>query len=90
MTYQNEFPDFGTLDVTLPEGFIDTSWHNDVSPSFTRDNLLIWIDYKEPSDREFPETKRFTLCLLDPEGEYEKTLAHSDNWNIIVSAIDTL
>ncbi len=32
--YRYEFPDFGSLDVPIPEGFQDSSRHNDLSPSW--------------------------------------------------------
>lgn len=34
--YLREFPEFGLLDVKIPIGFEDISWHNDLSPSFRK------------------------------------------------------
>ena len=47
--YRKEFPNFGVLDIELPEGFTDVSWHNN------------WIDYLNERKRDFPECPRFTL-----------------------------
>src|SRR5690606_19746669 len=62
--YQVEFPRFGILDVQVPEGFCDTSWHNDVCPSFSKElpngNFLrIFIEYPDPAARETPDAARF-------------------------------
>ena len=35
-----EFPDFPVEDMpTLPEGWVDASWHNDACPSFVNEKL---------------------------------------------------
>ena len=67
--YMKEFPYFdnGTtfdalLDQLSPMGFIDVSWHNDVSPSIAlldkEDNqsITVWVDYKDRALRDWPET----------------------------------
>lgn len=52
MTYQTEFPHYDDT-LSLPEGWLDTSWHNDVCPSFENkiDGIVyrIWCDFKNPS-----------------------------------------
>jgi len=57
MGYKEEFPDY-VLDVQIPEGFEDCSWHNDVCPHWekilnkqTGERLELWIDYKEVEKR---------------------------------------
>lgn len=70
MTYKTEFPDF-ELDVEIPKGFNDVSWHNDVCPSFINRslNLCLWIDYADKSKSEFPNSPhRFQLTEIDEEG----------------------
>jgi hypothetical protein len=55
MTYKTEFPDFPDKDMPeIPAGFEDSSWHNDTCPSFSNPHLLIWIDYLDPEQREWP------------------------------------
>ncbi len=44
----------------------DTSWHNDVSPSFeTADgDIRLWVDHRDPAERETgEETPRFRVDL---------------------------
>lgn len=62
--YQAEFPDYPELDVWLPPGYVDTSWHNDTCPSFERTfagGLIarILIDYPDNDEREEPDNPRF-------------------------------
>jgi len=47
-------------------GFYDSSWGNDMCPSF-HDNasgLRFWIDYLE--DREIEENTRYEVCQYEP------------------------
>ena len=86
-SYTKEFPDFGPMDVVIPEGFKDTSWHNDICPSFSSATHKIWVDYANPTDRELEYQSRFTLCLIDADGEYIDTLTQSDDWTDILKAL---
>ncbi|WP_047308801.1 hypothetical protein [Rhodopseudomonas palustris] len=64
MTYRDQFPDFPTSDLPgiLP-GFADSSWRNDVCPSFTSEalGLVLWVDFADPMRREFPEWDRYRV-----------------------------
>lgn len=61
MTYKTEFPDFD-YELTIPEGWIDDSWHNDVCPKIYNGKLVIWCDYLDPDKRE-SEGSQFTVSL---------------------------
>jgi len=76
MTYKTEFPaEYWPTDsevaALLACGFVDTSWHNNVAPSFAKslDNqplgdgsdVEIYIDAANPELREIPNAKRFTV-----------------------------
>ena len=94
MTYQKEFPDF-VLDVTLPEGFEDTSWHNDVCPSFTDTarKLILWIDYADPDLREFPENhNRFLLDQLTDMEDIStaKQLIKTADWSEVLAMLSKI
>lgn len=97
MTYREHFPDFQPEDLpAMPEGFIDSSWHNDVSPSFENYDLLIriWVDYKDPELRETgAEGTRFCLCrLYDDEGCHYMTddppLLETDDWDEVLAFVE--
>ena len=91
MSYQTEFRDF-VLDVEIPEGFEDQSWHNDVCPRFDKQLpngnwLVLWVDYLNPEDREYPKEKRFVVALFDDEYTHIETLLESDSWQEIVDFV---
>jgi hypothetical protein len=52
-------------------GLIDTSWHNDVCPSFALRlplegvGVLIWADHPSTSERECSSPTRFNVLRLD-------------------------
>jgi hypothetical protein len=92
-TYQSEFPDFRSEWIPqLPEGFVDTSWHNDACPSFTDDvlGLVVWINYPDADQREWEGSGRYGLTHLDEDGEHAQDLSRdidSDDWDEIMDGI---
>jgi hypothetical protein len=74
MTYTTEFPHYDDT-LSLPEGWTDTSWHNDTCPSFERVygdvTFRLWCDFKDPEQREVTG-RRFTVCVnLDKNHAFE-------------------
>lgn len=85
--YQQEFPDFPDLEVAIPDGFKDTSWHNDTCPSFEAQlegglRARIIIDYPDNDKREFAGNLRFNYWVFDPDTVDRDGVpgAGSDNW----------
>jgi hypothetical protein len=80
------FPDFPIEDMPqFPEGFVDSSWHNDTCPSFTDSVLrvLVYVDYVDVDLRERFNGKRFAVLRLDEEGTIADCTAdcfESDDW----------
>ncbi len=69
--YQNQFPaDFAPpaelLAALAAGGWVDTSWGNDVSPSFCSPcgRFKLWIDHMDLDQREMGG-KRFTVYKTD-------------------------
>ena len=67
--YKTEFPDF-KLDVPIPAGFVDNSWHNNAMPCWIRElpdekMMVLWIDYADPALRDHPQNARFVLHVTD-------------------------
>lgn len=95
--YRTAFPDYGELDVTLPEGFVDASWHNDVCPCFEiqtdadaqtgHAGLTLFIDYADPAKRELGEVLRFSATLGDPHMGGTKWFTTSD-WDEMLAWIE--
>lgn len=78
----------------LNHDFEDTSWHNDMTPSFTRslknaeNSFRLCIDYADPARREVAEA-RFELQLYT-EGEFVGTIGSSESWPAMREAIEGL
>lgn len=77
-----EFGDFPDADMpTLPEGWADTSYHNDMGPSFEHEaaGWRLWVQWSDPAQREFEDTPRFSLCPTDDRA-WEFTHTAFDTW----------
>lgn len=84
-----EFPGF-VLDVTLPEGFDDVSWHNDCAPCFASAaaGVCVFIDYADEAQRS--GVCRFIVCTYGHDGAHlddPVDLYAGDNWPEAVAAI---
>jgi hypothetical protein len=68
MNYKNEFPNYDDT-INMPEGWIDTSWHNDACPSFEKTfgdtTFRLWCDYVDPERREMHGAMRFVIYTVD-------------------------
>lgn len=82
-SFATEFPDFPVADMpAIPGGFIDTSWHNDVCPSFTSDvlGLTIWVDYADVTRREHQGWLRFRVTPQDHGVDVSGEDLETDDW----------
>lgn len=88
MTIETAFADYPICSLpTIPTGFVDVSWHNDTCPSFecTALGLMLFIDYPDTAQREFPGAARFTLYVTGMGIE----LLATDDWQAVLDAIAT-
>ena len=83
--YEIEFPHFTGVEMPTFEGFEDTSWHNDVCPSFERKlkhgvSVRVWVDHPNPKEREEDSTlnHRFAIDLLQDDECIETILVSND------------
>jgi hypothetical protein len=89
--YRKEFPDFPAIGMpAIPEGFADSSWHNDSCPSLISEalGLRIWIDYVQVELREHADDGyRFVLM---PENNDDDITEHvcTDDWAAILEAVE--
>jgi hypothetical protein len=80
--YAREFPGF-QLDFELPEGFEDTSWHNNETPSFDKLQpdgtiLKLRVDYADRNKSTLPEDEpyfRFSLARYTADEDWLGQLA---------------
>lgn len=94
MSYYHEFRDFD-FDIPHLEGFIDTSWHNNVSPSFERklnetQSVTVWVDYSDPDKRECGGSQFLVIIHLTDEMETSEVFLETDSWEEVLNAIDQL
>lgn len=76
MTTFIEFPYYDDT-LTIPEGWVDVSWHNNACPSIAKRindklSVIIWCDFKEPKRREIGGSDlRFVISeeVFDEIGE---------------------
>ncbi len=96
MSYKEEFPHF-ELDVQIPDGFEDNSWHNDVCPNWIKNNsdgsvINLWIDYKNPEEREMKKGKRFMIFHFKNDEDLSIDSAnfsyHGNDYNVILKMIE--
>lgn len=81
--YQTEFPDFPAADMpAIPQGFDDTSWHNNACPNFASDELQleIWIDYLDSAKREHQGYPRFSASQQRAGIEHSGPSIATDDW----------
>jgi hypothetical protein len=95
MNYRKEFPDFDFDIPALPDGFFDTSWHNNVSPSFEHKltdthSVTLWVDYLNPDRRECGGSQ-FLVCIhLTEEMEFSEVFLETDSWDEAINAINQI
>ena len=92
-----EFPDYDqtTLPV-IPHYWMDTSWHNDVCPSFTATpaaldgtGVHIFCDYADEASREFgrlEQCSRFSAYLQNEDGVRTMEV-YGDDWGAILRGV---
>lgn len=93
--YLLAFPDFGPLDVMLPDGFIDKSWAKDTCPSFEWPDprnpdaewplITVYIDYADIDLRDEVGGRRFNLSLGAIQGPPD---LETDDWDEAVAFIE--
>jgi hypothetical protein len=95
MDYKREFRYFDFEIPSLPEGFRDDSWHNNVCPSFIRildDQIItLWVDYKNPKRREL-KAKQF-FVTSEPNNDEINEVTHlfeTNSWQVAMNKIDRL
>lgn len=95
--YQREFNDYPELNVTLPDGYEDQSWHNDVCPSFARKDavfgyLIIYVDYPDKALRQLHNEGRFMCVRYETEGDIGTEQCEdfeTDDWVDVINWAET-
>ena len=96
-SYKTEFRYFDFDIPPLPDGFIDNSWHNDVSPKFERKYnetgyITLWVDYADENCRECGG-RQFNLTLQPNDGENLEDIIYlleTDSWDEMLNKVNEL
>lgn len=87
--YKKEFGDNFELGFDLGElsMLVDKSWHNDMSPSFYfkkgNDYFVLWVDYKNPAQRETVGGYRYTIQEAKNYGTDTEPEVYAEDGEII-------
>lgn len=96
LDYKTEFRYFDFDIPSIPDGFTDDSWHNNVCPSFTRvlgDQLItFWVDYKNPKRRERSFGKQFFVTTEPNNDDINdvELVFETNNWEVAIKKINKL
>lgn len=88
---RRSIPDWHYIDVLIPEGFVDSSWHNDSSPSWYEEklNVKLWIEAADPELRD-THGPRFALQQYDDNFEYVRDIVMTDDYDEVLRAVETI
>ena len=85
-----QFPDFDVSSLpAIPPHWCDESWHNDAAPSFRCEDYRIYVDHKDPSDREVDGAARFAVHFDQNEqvSSPARLVIETDDWSEVLSTI---
>lgn len=82
--YRVEFPHFdaSTMPV-IPSHWKDVSWHNDACPSWKAGDLVVFIDFPNPEDRDWDRGIRFSVH----HAETCEVILEGNDWDEILSLV---
>ena len=86
----SQFPDYPIASLPALWDWEDVSWHNDTCPSFRKGDLLVWVDWPDPREREDFDGRRFILCRLDADGCLpvdNATILETDDWAEVLALL---
>ena len=85
MSITTAFPTYPLSSLPpLPTTWEDTSWHNDACPSYHVGNeVYVYVDFEEASEREFPESERFTVINMATD----TVIIHTSVWEEVLNAV---
>ena len=84
----NNFFDECTVDITMPDGWKDISYGNDVCPSWSHNGYQVFIDHPDPNERELgPDIQRFRIILEKEYGDDHTWVHDCDTWEEVLDTI---
>ena len=73
-------------DFKVPKGWEDISYRHDACPSYKYKELQVFVDHPDPSERENPDWKRYSVFNEDQDmllqtDDLDEVLKKLDNFN---------
>jgi hypothetical protein len=72
------------VDMLYDKGLFNSSWRNDLCPSFTNDEIVVFVDRKNVEDRESSEFSRYSITSSDGI----KCILDTDDFDAVISTLD--
>lgn len=93
--YKNQFDNYpieNEAKKLISIGFQDTSWGNDVCPSFENEKLKIrvWVDHSDSELREISGYHQYAIAKLNNDLEPIETLLETDDFQEIIDFIKSM
>mgnify|MGYP003134584984 CR=1 FL=1 len=86
--YQDTFFTQCVADLKKPDGWENTSYGNDVCPSWSVNGWQIFIDHPKPEHRELgADVKRFSITVQSEYGEGEPPVLETDDWENVLAFV---
>ena len=80
------FPDYDPATLpAIPANWRDTSWHNDMCPSFAYGCVQVFIDYADPEMRESASGYRYGVGYWHEDDFVH--VAETDDWNVVLAVV---
>ena len=97
-TYANPYDawaDRVMSDIDVPDGLINASSGNDVCPSVMTEPtnnipsfyVQLFVDYKDPADREDPDSDRYTIYVMTDDGDHYTDHYTTDVYGCALTAV---
>ena len=82
-------------DIDVPDGLINASSGNDVCPSVMTEPtnnipsfyVQLFVDYKDPADREDPDSDRYTIYVMTDDGDHYTDHYTTDVYGCALTAV---
>lgn len=89
MSVSTAFPTYPLSSLPpIPSTWEDNSLHNDLSPSWsTPSGYIVFVDFPNASDREFEDSKRFTVFASYELDICCDVVLHSDEWEEVLELV---
>ena len=89
MAYSDVFPTLSPSSLPpSPSEWMDMSWPSDIRPSWaTPSGYIVFVDFEDVSEREFEDSKRFTVIASIERDICCDVVLESDEWAEVLELV---